>query len=89
MGKPNKIHELMVELTDPEVCDYAEFPDTTQVYVVRSESDPMGVHYVMRVILPNEDIAWICTCKGWRFTGACHHLETVKVATEPESVKLD
>lgn len=91
MGNKNDIHELLLTLTDPEICDFASFPPDSEVFMQRSSTDPMQLHYQVKWTQQVEDhlnVFWLCTCRGWRFTSNCHHIDTLK-ASEPESVKLD
>lgn len=38
-------------------------------YVIRSQSDPTTRHQVTRT-----GQGWVCSCRGFAFTGCCYHL---------------
>lgn len=45
---------------------------TAHVYAVESNSEEGLIYYVMEI---KGD--WLCTCKGWRFTDGCKHIDKV------------
>lgn len=68
-GTPASWQELVLaQLDERGAPTFVQVSPEAQVYVTRSESDPMEVYYL--IVLP-----WIvvCTCKGFRFRSDCKH----------------
>lgn len=67
------IHEDLLDVVT-KVASPNLITEEASVWLVKSDSDPMVFYYVIHLL---KDL-WVCTCKGFRFTDGCKHLEKVR-----------
>lgn len=76
MPVPSIEHDDLVAALKEAKEDILSF-GSSQDYIVQSSTDENVLYYVL---MPKmfDGPQYFCTCKGWRFTGGCKHIEKVK-----------